>query len=120
MKTPMRDPAQPRRYGEMRYRYQDGTLALVRQTQTFVRLETETQEHFEAHVLTWCGRFDVLKQPDEYVELAQTWHDDRLTRATIIIQPDEPTSTSLLHAIERVLKIVKGLADMVAKLPKRK
>jgi hypothetical protein len=113
-------PETPRRYGEARYRYQDGTLAQVRQTQTFVREDGETVEHFEQHILTWCARFDVLKQPDEVVELVKTFHDNEITRATIVVQPDEPTPSMLLHAIERVLQIVKGLADQLARLKKRK
>jgi hypothetical protein len=113
-------PDKPQRYGEFRFRYQDGTLAQMRQTQTFVREDDETEEHFHAHVLTWCARFDVLKQPNEYVELVETWHEDKLKRATIVVQPDEPTPSMLLHAIERVLQIVKGLADQLARLRKRK
>jgi hypothetical protein len=120
MTTQTHDQERPQRYGEFRFRYQDGTLAQLRQTQTFVREDDETEEHFHAHVLTWCARFDTLKQPNEYIELVETWHEDKLKRATIVVQPDEPTPTSLLHAIERVLKIVKDLSDKVAGLKKRK
>ena len=102
----------PRRYGEFRYRYLGGTLAQIRQTQTFVR-EDEDEATFEADVLTWCARFDLTRQPDEHVQLVKVYHDDKLTRVTIIVEPDEPSPTSLLHALERILKRITDLADRV-------
>jgi hypothetical protein len=97
------------RYGENRYRYQSGTLAMVQQTHVFVPGTQEDQVQFAKRVLDACSDLDAKKHPTECIDLVQVIVADTITKATVIIQPDEPTMSSLLHSLERVLHLLRRL-----------
>jgi len=97
------------RYGENRYRYQSGSLALMHQTHVFVPGTQETPVDFANRVLDACSDLDAKKDPAECIDLVQVIVADKVTKATIVIQPDEPTLSSLLYSLERVLQLLRRL-----------
>ena len=99
----------PPRYGENRYRYQSGTLAMMQQTHVFVPGDKEDPVQFANRVLDACSDLDAQKAPTECIDLVQTFTADKITKATVIVQPDEPTMSSLLHSLERIIHLIRRL-----------
>ena len=99
----------PSRYGENRYRYQGGTLAIMQQTHVFVPGKNEDPKTFANRVLDACSELDAKKAPTECIDLVQTFVADEITKATVIVQPDEPPMSSLLHSLERILHLIRRL-----------
>jgi hypothetical protein len=99
----------PSRYGENRYRYQGGTLAMMQQTHVYVPGDKEDPVQFANRVLDACTDLDAKKHPTECIDLVQVIVADKVTKATIVVQPDEPTMSSLLHSLERILHLIRRL-----------
>ena len=107
----------PRRFGETRYRCEpDGSLALIRWTQTFVRVDDEPSAVFEAAMHQQGARFRLTKQPNESVELWEAWHDGELNRATIVIAlAADPAASRQQQTLDRILALLRTIAKTIGR-----